>query len=78
VELGFNFQEHPEWTLVDPCGHSHMKRPLTTFHGSQVKAMFAQQQKLWRSEQLVSARAHLEKDKQVGVITYDLKLMWEA
>jgi hypothetical protein len=76
VELGF--QEHPEWILVSHQPWSMAVSCGSVHKGQQVKAMFAQQHKLWRSEQLVSARAHLEKDKQVGVITCDLKLTWEA
>jgi hypothetical protein len=40
--------------------------------------MLAQQHKLWQSEPLVSALAQLEKDRQLGVIIRDLKLVWEV
>jgi hypothetical protein len=73
VELGFNSQEHLERTRG-----SHMKRPFTNVHGSQVKAMLAQQHKRWQNEPLASALAQLEKDRQLGVIVRDLKLEWEV
>jgi hypothetical protein len=73
VSLGFDFQAH-----VERAFGSQLKRPLTKFHGEQIRVIFSEQAQLWEAEPLKYGMEALKQDGQTRVKASDLVLSWEA
>jgi hypothetical protein len=56
----------------------NLKRPITTWHGAQIEAIFKQHDKLWQAEPLRSGLEQLAKDSEVANVIADLLQVFQS